>query len=67
MLDLIVTEHNFGTPFWQLASCFYRRNLDLEEAYCIPYTELRSGPFIGTQDLESKSGVKVWILTELSI
>ena len=51
MLDQIFKEHHFSSSFWELPSCFYRRELeglDREEVFCVPYTECRTGSFIGT-------------------
>ncbi|KAK0719272.1 hypothetical protein B0H67DRAFT_485871 [Lasiosphaeris hirsuta] len=46
MLDLIVSSHGIDPSFWEIPSCFYTRNLDLEEVSCIPYTEMRTGDVI---------------------
>jgi hypothetical protein len=48
MLDLIVAENDISSQFWDLPSCFYRRNIEVEEAFCVPYTETKEGPIIGT-------------------
>jgi hypothetical protein len=47
MMDLVVSAHGIGESFWDLPSCFYTRNLDLEEVYCVPYTEIRKENVIG--------------------
>jgi len=47
MIDLLVSQHDINPSFWDLPSCFYTRNLDLEEVFCVPYTETRNGGFIG--------------------
>lgn len=54
MLDLIVSKHEISPSFWDLPSCFYTRNLDLEEVFCIPYTESRNDSFIGTSSSGSR-------------
>ncbi|KAK3335228.1 hypothetical protein B0T19DRAFT_405846 [Cercophora scortea] len=46
MLDLIVARHGIDASFWELPSCFYTRNLDVEEVYCVPYTETRHGSIV---------------------
>ncbi|PFH62085.1 hypothetical protein XA68_15176 [Ophiocordyceps unilateralis] len=38
MLKTVADTHGLGTAFWDLVSCFYRRNLDVEEAFCVPLT-----------------------------
>lgn len=51
MLEAIVAEHNIGSLFWQLPLCFFDRNeepLELENAFCVPYTETHSGSITGT-------------------
>ncbi|KND92788.1 hypothetical protein TOPH_02807 [Tolypocladium ophioglossoides CBS 100239] len=45
MMSLIVNAHDLSHSFWDLPSCFYTRSLDLEEAYCIPFT-LIHGRFV---------------------
>jgi hypothetical protein len=47
MLELIVSKHDITSSFWDLASCFYTRNIDVESAFCIPYTESRNGSIVG--------------------
>lgn len=47
MMDLVVSTHSIEEPFWELPSCFYTRNLDLEEVHCVPYTEARKENVIG--------------------
>lgn len=39
MLQCISTHYGIGSSMWDLPSCFYRRNMDVEEAFCIPYTQ----------------------------
>jgi len=46
-MDLVVSSHDIDESFWELPSCFYTRNLDLEEVHCVPYTETRKGDAIG--------------------
>lgn len=38
MLELLSKRHSIEPSFWTLPSCFYNRNLDLEEVFCIPWT-----------------------------
>jgi len=46
-MDLVVSAHGIEESFWELPSCFYTRNLDLEEVHCVPYTETRKDHVIG--------------------
>lgn len=47
MLDLIFAEHKISPSAWNIPSCFYKRRLDLEEVFSVPYTESRTGSIIG--------------------
>jgi hypothetical protein len=47
MMNVIASEHKIGSLFWEVASCFYERELDLEEIFCFPFSEVRSGSSIG--------------------
>ncbi|KAK8056453.1 hypothetical protein PG993_001680 [Apiospora rasikravindrae] len=38
MLDFIVQEHGISSSFSELPSCFYTRNLELEEVFGVPFT-----------------------------
>jgi hypothetical protein len=51
MLDKLVQTHAIHAAFWNLPSCFYIRNLDLEEVSCIPYTEYDHNVVKGTDNL----------------
>jgi hypothetical protein len=51
MMDLVVSSFDIEESFWELPSCFYTRNLDLEEVHCVPYTETRKGSTIGESNL----------------
>ncbi|KAI1457954.1 hypothetical protein F4805DRAFT_457142 [Annulohypoxylon moriforme] len=43
MLDLFVSIHNIDSSFWDLPSCFYYRNKELEINHCLPVTVIRNG------------------------
>ncbi|UNI16540.1 hypothetical protein JDV02_002967 [Purpureocillium takamizusanense] len=46
MMSAVVNAHDLSPSLWQLASCFYTRNLDLEDAFCVPLTLCITGPWI---------------------
>jgi hypothetical protein len=46
-MDLVVSSLDIEESFWELPSCFYTRNLDLEEVHCVPFTETRKESTIG--------------------
>ncbi|KAK7964949.1 hypothetical protein PG996_000689 [Apiospora saccharicola] len=43
MLDFIVQKHGITPSFSELPSCFYKRNLDLEEVFSVPFTTSTQG------------------------
>ncbi|KAJ5923409.1 Mg2+ transporter protein CorA-like/Zinc transport protein ZntB [Penicillium verhagenii] len=74
MLDSIVHKHSIHSAFWQLPLSFFDRSessLDLEEAFCVPYTESRSGSCIETSYTirypEYKPKSKVWTLRQTGL
>jgi hypothetical protein len=48
MLETIVEVHGIDPSFWELPSCFYQRDDDFEDVFCVPYTMLRKGSIIGS-------------------
>ncbi|KAJ5734611.1 Mg2+ transporter protein CorA-like/Zinc transport protein ZntB [Penicillium manginii] len=46
MLETIVEVHGIDPSFWELPSCFYQRDDDFEDVFCVPYTMLRKGSII---------------------
>ncbi|KAI1211104.1 uncharacterized protein F4807DRAFT_459335 [Annulohypoxylon truncatum] len=46
MLELFVSTHNISSSFWDLPSCFYHRNNDVEINHCIPVTVIRNGSWV---------------------
>lgn len=50
MLEAIVEQHDIDSSFWQLPLSYfdhYKEGLDLEQAFCVPYTEFRSESDVG--------------------
>lgn len=47
MLSLLIEEHGFSPHVRDLASCFYKKNLDLEDSFCMPFTLSADGPWVG--------------------
>ncbi|KAI0889173.1 uncharacterized protein GGS22DRAFT_153353 [Annulohypoxylon maeteangense] len=43
LLDLFVSTHNINSSFWDLPSCFYYRNKEVEINHCLPVTVIRNG------------------------
>ncbi|KAI0421847.1 hypothetical protein F5X98DRAFT_370475 [Xylaria grammica] len=48
MFKLIVDHYGLNESAYELSSCFYTRNLDLEYAYCAPLSIVRSEDLIDT-------------------
>ncbi|KAI0139926.1 hypothetical protein F4776DRAFT_567118 [Hypoxylon sp. NC0597] len=38
LLQLVIDKHNISDSFWDLPSCFYHRNEDIELNFCLPVT-----------------------------
>ncbi len=47
MMSAMINAHDLSPSLWNVASCFYTRNLDLEDAFCVPLTLSTTGPWIG--------------------
>lgn len=47
MLELIAVKHDLNPSFWDVVACFYSRNRELEETFCLPYTQHRDGTSVG--------------------
>ncbi|KAJ5759043.1 Mg2+ transporter protein CorA-like/Zinc transport protein ZntB [Penicillium odoratum] len=65
MLDNIVLEHDINSAFWQLPLSFFDRSqyrLDLEQVFCVPYTESRTGSCI-----EYKAKVDKWTIRQTGL
>ncbi|WYZ34124.1 hypothetical protein EsH8_I_000400 [Colletotrichum jinshuiense] len=46
MLELLIERLGLDESLWDLTSCFYTRNMDVEEVFCMPYTERRRGSVV---------------------
>ncbi|KAI1766161.1 hypothetical protein GGR53DRAFT_235139 [Hypoxylon sp. FL1150] len=46
LLELLVVKHDMSDSFWDLPSCFYHRNDDVEINYSLPVTVTRIGEII---------------------
>ncbi|KAF6822268.1 hypothetical protein CPLU01_12128 [Colletotrichum plurivorum] len=44
MFDLLAEAFDLQSSVWDLATCFYERDSDLEDVFCIPFIEHRVGP-----------------------
>ncbi|KAJ3955136.1 hypothetical protein N0V92_008346 [Colletotrichum tropicale] len=53
MMELLIDGFELGDFIWELASCFYVRNMDVEEVFCMPFTERRAGPIVGKSNSET--------------
>lgn len=53
MLKSIASHYGVNPSFWEVPSCFYRRNMDLEEVVCVPYTQSINESCIGQFIIQS--------------
>ncbi|KAJ6441395.1 corA-like mg2+ transporter protein domain-containing protein [Purpureocillium lavendulum] len=71
MMTAIVDAHDLSTSFWSLASCFYTRNVDLEEGFCVPLTVSTAGPWIELSYTlrypEFKEAEKQWAIRQSGV
>ncbi|KAH8697601.1 hypothetical protein BGW36DRAFT_427557 [Talaromyces proteolyticus] len=71
MLDLIVAKHGISSSIWDVPSCFYRRNREVEEVFCVPYTESRDGSIIEVSYTvrypEHKTNADQWVIRQTGI
>lgn len=47
LLELFVSKNGISDSFWELPSCFYYRNDDVEINYCLPVNVNRRGSLTG--------------------
>lgn len=48
MFELIMEKLSLNNSLRDIVSCFYIRNMNVEEVFCMPYTERRKGSVVGT-------------------
>ncbi|KAJ5133679.1 uncharacterized protein N7443_004697 [Penicillium atrosanguineum] len=59
MLDMIASKYKLSSLFWELASCFYDRDLNIEEIFCLPFSEVRNGSSIGRSSSPATHNTKI--------
>lgn len=47
MFDLIASKHGLGSSFYETSSVFYSRGAESEYAFCVPFSMITNGPWIG--------------------
>ncbi|KAJ5650892.1 Mg2+ transporter protein CorA-like/Zinc transport protein ZntB [Penicillium longicatenatum] len=74
MLEELVNQHNINLEFWQLPLSFFERSqygLDLEQVFCVPYTESRTGSCIEISYTirypEYKAKVREWTIRQTGL
>ncbi|TDZ34983.1 hypothetical protein C8035_v010170 [Colletotrichum spinosum] len=71
MLELLIDDFELDQSLWDLASCFYTRNMDVEEVFCMPYTEKRSGTVVeasySIRYPEFKTEGDKWVLRQTGV
>ncbi|KAK7951620.1 uncharacterized protein PG986_007348 [Apiospora aurea] len=64
MLDFIVQKHGISPSFSELSSCFYTRNLDLEEVFGVPFTTSAQEVLYTLKYPEFKTSEGKWVLRQ---
>ncbi|KAH0439447.1 hypothetical protein CcaCcLH18_02924 [Colletotrichum camelliae] len=71
MMELLIDGFELGDSLWELASCFYVRNMDVEEVFCMPFTERRTGPLVeATYTIrypEFKAESNKWVIRQTGV
>lgn len=47
MLSFLVDKFKLKPSIWDVASCFYAKDFDVESTFCVPLTVSRDGPVTG--------------------
>ncbi|KAF5537496.1 zinc transport [Fusarium napiforme] len=63
MLSFLVDKFKLKPSIWDVASCFYAKDFDVESTLCVPFTQSRNGPITVPK---ANKAVATWIeeLTE---
>ncbi|RCI08709.1 hypothetical protein L249_4814 [Ophiocordyceps polyrhachis-furcata BCC 54312] len=71
MLESVAHAHQLGYPLWELASCFYSRNSDVEEAFSVPLESIVGPDFVDTayslRYPEYKPSTDEWVLRQSAV
>jgi hypothetical protein len=49
MLSFLVDKFNLKPSVWDVSSCFYAKDFDVESTFCVPFTLSQDGPITGKQ------------------
>jgi hypothetical protein len=49
MLNHLIEKFDLKAPAWDVASCFYDKDFDIESTYCAPFTIHHDGTATGKQ------------------
>ncbi|KAF4585777.1 Mg2+ transporter protein, CorA-like/Zinc transport protein ZntB [Ophiocordyceps camponoti-floridani] len=71
MLRAVAERHTLGDAFWDLVSCFYGRNLEVEEGFVVPFTRVVDGGCIdmaySLRYAEYKSNQDEWTIRQSAV
>ncbi|KAF4338227.1 zinc transport [Fusarium beomiforme] len=71
MLKFLVDKFHLKSSIWDISSCFYAKNFDIESTFCVPFTVSQDGPIIEVSytirypEFKAKKGD--WIIRQTGI
>ncbi|KAK0371221.1 hypothetical protein CLIM01_11419 [Colletotrichum limetticola] len=71
MFELIMEKLSLNSSLRDIVSCFYTRNMNVEEVFCMPYTERRKGSVVEASYTirypEYKSEEDTWVIRQTGV
>ncbi|KAF5568826.1 Mg2+ transporter like zinc transport [Fusarium phyllophilum] len=71
MLSFLVDKFKLNPSIWDVASCFYAKDFDVESTFCVPFTVSRDGPITEVSYTirypEFKAAQGTWIIRQSGI
>ncbi|KXH66781.1 hypothetical protein CSAL01_11964 [Colletotrichum salicis] len=71
MFELVMEKLNLNNSLRDIVSCFYTRNMNVEEVFCMPYTERRKGSVVEASYTirypEYKSDGDTWVIRQTGV
>ncbi|KAK1498110.1 hypothetical protein CCUS01_12980 [Colletotrichum cuscutae] len=71
MFELIMEKLSLNGSLRDIVSCFYTRNINVEEVFCMPYTERRKGSVVEASYTirypEYKSEEDTWVIRQTGV
>ncbi|KAK1717434.1 uncharacterized protein BDZ83DRAFT_27879 [Colletotrichum acutatum] len=72
MFELIMENFHLNNSLRDIVSCFYTRNMNVEEVFCMPYTERRKGSVVAAASYtirypEYKPDEDTWVIRQTGV